>query len=455
MHLINSLLLQKRITYFIKGNSPMKKNFVIRLILLVSLFSLCIVTGCNEDANFFETIFAKKVKIKGKIDRSKSTNSDGTRASDNDYTLDQAEKVLIFYGRKYDLVNIHNDGTFTGRAPLGSATAVAFLTQDNQFIGNLFTGGINFIPLVSDNGDLTEIDLDELVLDGDRVIPANDPLENQIILSDAELEFMQEVGAYYKSLSKNIDMNNDGTPDAMQHGVIDITICSSFFAGKFGVNEFEPELGTFDQSSINYTIFMEGPIEWVSSSDNSIPENATITGPEENPCNDLRNAGNSYSNHTNFKVNFAKGSQDGVFQPFPPGIYTLHIDNKEFTFYYSSLNTFNYWVLAIPTLITNDAGEVTSIRLEYQFPNGTTIEPRNLISTGISVDISGMNYDNIYSYMAESNSSSDPDYDYYNHYLESPVPLSSIRYVRIGYGDLFGNECGNSWGVETMRIALN
>jgi len=433
----------------------MKKNFVIRLILLVSLFSLCIVTGCNEDANFFETIFAKKVKIKGKIDRSKSTNSDGTRASDNDYTLDHAEKVLIFYGRKYDLVNIHNDGTFTGRAPLGSATAVAFLTQDNQFIGNLFTGGINFIPLVSDNGDLTEIDLDELVLDGDRVIPANDPLENQIILSDAELEFMQEVGAYYKSLSKNIDMNNDGTPDAMQHGVIDITICSSFFAGKFGVNESEPELGTFDQSSINYTIFMEGPIEWVSSSDNSIPENATITGPEENPCTDLRNAGNSYSNNTNFKVNFAKGLQDGVFQPFPPGIYTLHIDNKEFTFYYSSLNTFNYWVLAIPTLITNDAGEVTSIRLEYQFPNGTTIEPRNLISTGISVDISGMNYDNIYSYMAESNSSSDPDYDYYNHYLESPVPLSSIRYVRIGYGDLFGNECGNSWGVETMRIALN
>ncbi|GEM_PF-595543 len=452
--LIAVLLVKIFITFTgksIRNIITMKTNPRTGIAVIFACILLFVVAGCNEDSNFFETLFSKKVKISGKIDRSKSGSSDNQKNTDNDYTLDQAEKVLIFYGRKYDLVNIRNDGSFSGRAPLGSATAVAFLTENNEFIGNLFVGGINFLPLVSDNGELSEIDLEELTLDGDRVIPANDPLGSQIILSEAELEFMNEVGAYYRSLSKNIDMNNNITPDVMEHGIIDITICSNFFAGKFGVNNSAAELGSFDASSINYTIFMEGPIEWISSSDNSIPENAYISGPADDPCTDLRNAGNSYSNNSNFKVNFARGLNDGVFLPFPAGIYTLHIDNQEFTFYYSNLNTFNYWVLAIPTLITNSENQVTHIQLHYQFPDGTEIDPQRLLSTGISIDISGENYNNILSQLYESGDGSDPEYDYHNIELETPISLDDIQSVRIGYGDLFGNECGNSWGKQLTQ----
>jgi len=411
--------------------------------ILITIILIFVTVGCDEDFHFI-----KKVRIKGKINKTKSSSSIKTKSTDNPYTLDDAEKVLIFYGRDYDLARIQNDGSFSGSAELGSATALAFLTENNEFIGNLFVGGMNFIPLQADNGDLSEIDLSDLILDGDRVIPSNDPINTQITLSDAEIQFMQEIGSYYKSLSKNIDMDNDGNPDMLQHGKIDITINSNFYAGKFGLDDVDAVFTNFDQSSINYSIFMEGPIDWVSSSDNSIPENATISGPAENPISDLRNAGNSYSNNSNFKVNFARGDNDGTFLPFPAGVYTLNIDNKEFTFYYSNLNTFNYWILAIPSLITNDQDQVTGIRLKYQFPDGTPVDPRKLLSSGIDVSINGSNYTNLADIRSESNSITDLSYDFYHIILDDPINLSDINSVNIMYFDLFGNNCGNGWDSD-------
>ena len=153
----------------------MRKVFGFFVCLSALVFMALFFSACNDD----KPLFIKKVRIKGKIDKSKSLTVLEPRSSDNPYSLDDAANVLIFYGRDYDLIKIKSDGTFSGQAPLGTATAMAFLTEDNTFIGNLFSGSLNFLPLVSNSGDLTDIDLEELTLDGYRVIPLNDPVQNQ------------------------------------------------------------------------------------------------------------------------------------------------------------------------------------------------------------------------------------------------------------------------------------
>ncbi|HEY6914621.1 MAG TPA: hypothetical protein VI413_08095, partial [Paludibacter sp.] len=113
----------------------------------------------------------RKIEIKGRIAKSDNVSAMKVK-TESAYTLADAKKALIFYGNEYNLVEISSNGSFSGKAPVGSATVVAFLTADNQFIGNLFAGGMNVLPLVGLADDLSTIDLSTLTLDGTRVIPA-------------------------------------------------------------------------------------------------------------------------------------------------------------------------------------------------------------------------------------------------------------------------------------------
>ncbi|MDD3686258.1 MAG: hypothetical protein PHE56_05765 [Bacteroidales bacterium] len=426
---------------------PKSQNFVgyqIRIVqTFVLLLSFSVTTGifssCDDEFHF-----VKKVKIKGKIVRSKGSTSDSEKSTKGEFSLDNAEKVLIFYGRDYDLVNIDNDGSFAGRAPVGTATTLVFLTENNEFIGNLYVGGLNFLPLVSANGEIEDIDLSELTLDGERVIPSNDPTIGVISLSATELAFMQEIGSYYKALSQNLDMNNDGTPDVLQDGKIDITFGCNYPGGKFGIGDDAPSLDPIFDSLIGYSIFMEGPLNLISSGDNSLPQNAVLTGPEENPSTDLYNSGNSYSNGSNFKVNFARGQGFGQLA-FEPGLYTMTIDSKDFTFYYSMIDFTEYFVRVIPTLVINSQNLVTAINFEYELPNGTSVNPRLLMGSGIDINISNSNNNFIYQFVSELNSPTDLDYNYYSFELEEPIEYSQISDIGLTFIDLFGNSCGSSW----------
>lgn len=413
----------------------------LRIFAVLSLFSFAILlfTACGDDYQY-----VKKVKIKGKIPRSKNANINSEKSSKGEFSLDDAEKVLIFYGRDYDLVDIDSDGSFSGRAPVGTATTLAFLTESNEFIGNLYVGGLNFLPLVSANGEIEDIDLSELTLDGERVIPANDPTLGIISLSATELAFMQEIGSYYKALSQNLDMNNDGTPDVLQDGKIDVTFGCNYPGGKFGIGDEAAVLDPIFDSLIGYSIFMEGPLSLISSGDNSLPQNAVLSGPEENPSTDLYNSGNSYSNGSNFKVNFARGQNNGRL-PFEPGLYTMTIDNKDFTFYYSMIDFPEYFVRVIPTLVTNSQNQVTAINFDYELPNGTAVNPRLLMGSGIDINISGFSGNFIYQFVSELNSSTDLDYNYYSYELEEPIDYSQINSLGLTFIDLFGNSCSSGW----------
>ncbi|MDD3861238.1 MAG: hypothetical protein PHW83_13680 [Bacteroidales bacterium] len=418
----------------------MKKCFWIFICFTTVIIMTIVFTSCNDDKPFF----IKKVKIKGKINNSKNGGSLATRSTDNPYTLGEATKVLIFFGRDYDLVNIKSDGSFSGNAPLGTATALAFLTDDNKFIGNLFSGDLNFLPLVSNSGDLSDINLDELILDGYKVIPSNNPIQNQIVLTNEEIEYMQQLGSYYEALSRNVDMSNDGELDILQHGRIDITFGTSCSGGRWGLSDTQqPIIEEQDSSEFGYSIFIEGPIDWISSSDNSLPTNSWLTGPEENSAINLNLDGEGYSNNSYFKVWF--NSHSLGIDSFPTGTYTLHIDNKEFLFHCSFVSSDQYRVIPVVTLLTNSQNQVTNILFSYQFKDGTPVEPRNILASGIDINICGENGNFLEQIVTSLYSSIDYGYDYYDVKLEDPVNYSEITSIGCTYIDIFGNSISNGW----------
>jgi hypothetical protein len=412
------------------------------VLLLVFVLVISLSGGCEKG------IFQKKIKIRGQIERGEQGVVPGAKTKLRGFTLDDAEKVLIFYGRDYDLANISSSGSFTGKAPFGSATAVIFLTGKNEFIGYLVTGGINFLPLPATGSNLSIIDLSTLTLDGEEVIPANDPIGTAIQLTQEEIAFMQQVGTYYKALSKNLDMDKDGIPDILQNWYLDMNTNMDFNAGKAGLNNTPAEILPSSQFELGYGIHMIGSNSLLTSIANSIAENATLTGPLDSPYTDIFNAGNSYINNKEFKVNFARGNNPQMSLPFGPGEYTLNIDNRQFSFFYENVNMGNYWLLAVPTFHTNAQNKVTHITFSYQFPDGTPANPRTLMRSGIDINISDHSYNRIIELLSEENSHLDTSYDYFQINLDNPIDFSTILSIKVVYTDMFGNRCANGWSAD-------
>lgn len=408
------------------------KTFIYTLLLTIFLAS------CDKDY-----VRIEKIRLKGQISAVAMAPNSLNKVPTAGYTLADAAKVLIFYGSDYDLVTIKSDGSFSGRAPLGSASCVVFLTENNQFIGSLFVGGCYLLPLVGLDDDVKEINFSTLTLSGTRVIPANDPIGSTIILTDEELAFLREVDSYYEALAKNIDMDNNGTPDVMEGKLMQLYETNSFKGGTWGTDTQAPILTEPSQITLDYGIHMVGPNAWLSNTANSVAENAQLRGPANNPHSDIINSGNSYINNKEFKLNFARRSsnqQPMTYLPFDDGVYTLSIDNKELTFNYIQVNMSNYLIFAVPTLHINASNQLTSISIRYQLPNGSPVVPRNVMSSGVDVRIGEQ-----LEIRTSTNAKYDDDYDYYTVELENPIAMSSVSTISLSYFDILGNQYNVWW----------
>lgn len=396
--------------------------------------------ACHDD---YET---RKIVIKGKISKSGKVDASRVRSSENAYTLADARKAMFFYGVEYGLFDIKSDGSFSGKAPTGTATVIVFLTADNQFIGNLFAGGLNMLPLVGLSDDVGVIDLSTLTLDGTRVIPTNDPIGNQIQLTGDELNFMREVGAYYESLAKNIDTNNDGEPDLLKKIQLDINTVVNIAAGKWGDNTNPPELSAIEDFKISYGLRIYG---FKESKINL--ETIQLTGPLNNPYNDIQKTQTATTPSDGFIVIFRHGSEPDygpwgtTFLPYENGTYSVKLNAADVrTFNYSNVNMRNYMVIAIPTFKIDDTGNIKSITMEYKLPDGSIVDPRRLLIGKVRIDILAKN-DQSYHADGLYGSINVSGYNYYEKIIDKPMLLSDILKVNLAYVDLLGNEYDFLW----------
>jgi len=402
-------------------------------ILIIFILGVMIFSGCKKDNNHN---LDHGVLIKGTLTDNK------TKSTKSGLTLSDADKIMVIYGQMYEVVDI-NDDSFALYAPPGSATALIFVSKDLEYIGHLSVGGLNMLPLVNlSDGENTVIDLSTLTLDGDRIYPENDPVGEEILISEEFIELLQELGAFYESLSENIDTDSDGEPDYFSDSHIMINTIFWADAGICGVNDSLPhlfgELNSDIQEVKMYFMFN------IRGGYGIIPENINVAfnGPEGNPHTNI-NVGDNYCYFPNCQFGFQSTFDRSDEQPFETGVYNFSLDGSTFyKLHYYKVDVERFLVVARPRLITDEQGNVTSISINYASTNSQIVEAPDFITTlrvelmpfgGGNCVVVGDNPDNAIT-------------DYSNVIISEEINVDDIERVTITYTDIVGNDYNIKWG---------
>jgi hypothetical protein len=399
----------------------MKKTFLF-LILFAIILSNCKKDNNDDDNNNNNNNNNPSgVIIKGKIS--------GSKKGGDSLSLSDARKVIITWATNYAIVDITAD-SFSIGANMGTACALIFLDENYQYIGNLCTDGLEMLPLGNlSNGENTVIDLSTLTMVGTHVIPSHDPFGNEIIITQEEMASFQEVDAFYESLAKNIDTDNNGSPDVLNNTQIFIT--SRFFlntGGHWGTDSVP--VSPFDTSnySISYAL-----VVWPGTALNVPDENNLIlTGPAGDPYSNISLLCFIQQTGGGFYAAFKRDTlPPGTSAPFKKGIYTLTLNGTEaHTFEYCNINAKYNLVVASPTLHTNSEGKLTSISIEYKLPNGSIVSPENILSD-VNVQLTDSTSFQFYS---------SPQQDgFYTFTPDVPLDISALVKVMVTYSDIMGN----------------
>jgi len=405
-------------------------------LIFISLILIGIVSCDKEESNNVGVI------IKGRISQS-SAKSSGSK-SDPALPLSDATKLFV--------VNLNNgrlisefiditDGAFSANAKMGTATALVFLGANNTYIGTLSTQGLNLLPLGNlEDGENTAIDLADLTLNGTSVIPSHDPFGNEIIISDDEINRLKEIDGFFESLAKNIDANNDGKPDVLDNRQLFIKTRFGVKAANWGLNNTPALLSDIDMTNIDYMIELQGEDGF------SMPNQISLSGPAGNPYNDI----STYFINPDGNGGFYSGiRRSGYGALFEKGVYSIDIDGYACTMEYSNDKAGQNQIFVLPTLHTDNDGKVVTITLEYKLPDGTSVDPVNIL-TDVMIQFSDANMNQFYTSPYLKNEGADLSgctcvSGVYSFKPDAPIDISVLDKVLISYNDLLGNTYSIEW----------
>jgi len=415
----------------------MKQGPVLLLCLPVFLF-----TSCDRIDSALSGI-----QIKGTISSETKKNSSDS-GEYTAYTLNNASKVLVFNSSgEYEIFEI-KDSTFAVRALQGTAVALVFLADDNTFIGSLQSGGLNVLPLVSlSDGENTVIDLSTLRLEGTDVLADNNPFGSEILLSEEEIERFRQFGSFFKSLSENLDTDSDGKADILDKKELFVSTMHNIYCGSWGLNE---QNAVIDTTHIYIDYFLR-----IWGGKNLTPDNAqlTLSGPEG--LTDAETINSDFAPAPDGFISFFNRPTDqSLQQPFQTrfpafrnGIYTLQIDGADYQLHYSGVDAEYFFVLAIPTVHTNENDEIISVSVEYRDLGGEVIEPENFVYQTM-VQLGGNNTQLSQIGSIWESPKAKFNTELYNFVLPGPVPLSDLTNIGVCYVDLVGNSYMISFNQE-------
>jgi hypothetical protein len=404
---------------------------------LILIFTVLIVVVCCEKDN---NSYSSGVLIKGSI----SNNNQKTAGLKSTVSLSLSDAKKIF------VVNIDNgqlkskfldiiDGSFTDTAKIGVATALVFLDSNNQYIGTFSSRGLNLLPLSNlTDGENTTIDLADLTMVGNSIIPSHDPFGNEIIITDAEVERLKEIDGFFESLAKNIDADNDNILDVLNDKQLFIKTRFWLQANYWGLNESAPKLSDIDTVNLGYSIELDGAKGF------SRPNNIALSGPLEDPYNDIST---QFINENGDGGFYAGISRTGGL--FKKGTYTVNIDGNNYTLDYSNIDSRQNLLFVLPTLHTNNQGQLVSISLEYRLPDGTSIDPVNIV-TDVMIQLNDDLGNQFYNSPWLKNKDASIEgcncvNGLFSYTLDVPIDISRLLKITIPYNDLLGNTYFINW----------
>jgi hypothetical protein len=413
-------------------NIPNTKRYIMKDLFLFALLTVLLI-GCKKDHGTTGII------IKGTTSESSNKTGDShSGAAAN--SLDDVRKVLVFdihigsfISRFVDIT----DGAFSYTSSLGVATTLVFLDEQNRFIGTFSDQGLNLLPIFNlTDGDNTVIDLSTLTLNGSSVIPSHDPLGNEIIISQEEIDRLDLVSGYFETMAKNIDTDNDSILDVLNNRQLYMKTRFNFLGGQWGLNGTAP---VFSKSLSGYQVEVDG------GSGFSHPGNIVLSGPATNPYPDINLNANNPDGNGGFYAVFGRQS----FSPFESGTYSLSIDGSNHTLDYTFIDPEVNLVFVLPTLHTNTEGKLVSISLEYRQSDNTPIDPINIL-TDVMVQFTNTSDIQFYDTPRLINESVTLEgcnciKGLYSYTLDTPLDITQLRDVTVSYNDLLGNNYFIRW----------
>ena len=403
--------------------------------LILLIFVAVLLTSCEKD-NDNNIDNNSGVIIKGKIPGMKKKGE----------SLSEAKKIFVIkihWGTLiYSFVDIV-DGSFIHSSETGIVTALVFLDENDQYIGTLSPQGLNLLPLCNlTDGDSTIIDLEALTPVGTSIIPTHDPLGNEIIITEAEINSLKEIDGYFESLAKNIDADNDGILDVLNNK--QLYIINRFHisaAGQWGLDNLDPHINDSALNSVRYAMHIQGG-SWFS-----YPNSVELSGPAGSPYKEYSTICIESGNDGFFSIIFAEEGFDSPV-PFESGTYTITIDDNTYTQDYYNIDVEHSLLFVIPTLHTNSEGKLVSISLEYELPDGTTINPANILSD-VSIGLVDASRNSLHDSPRLINKLTEGDdccvEGLFFYTLNTPLDISELAQVFIGYSDLLGNTYIINW----------
>ena len=259
---------------------------------------------------------------------------------------------------------------------------------------------------------------------------------------------MKELGGYFESLAKNIDADNDGTPDILSNRQLRISSHFSIYGGSWGTDTKAPSAVDTSKLYINYHVRIEGNISMAPANDNTV----VLSGPVDDPYNNI--VKQRFTADKDCFISFFQRQSDSqlfspfgtAFLPFKKGTYNFTLDgNQIFTLNYSNIDAKFYMVVATPTIHTASDGTITSVSLEYHLPDNTPVEPKNFI-TVLQLQFNDK-ANNHYSIGAlyESVKSNQTITDFKNVPVTFSLSITNLQSLSVNYNDLLGNEYDASW----------
>jgi len=406
-----------------------------RNLIIVFTFLFAIVS-CNKDKNSN----GSGIIIKGKISQSASMKSAGAKSL-NTIPLSDAKKVFVV---KINIGNLNSqfiditNGSFTATADMGMATALVFLDANSKYIGTLSTQGLNLLPLNKlTDGENTTIDLADLTLGGTGVTASHDPLSNEIIISDAEINRLKQIDGFFESLAKNIDADNDNVLDALNDKQLFIKTRFWINANHWGANT-PPLMSDININDIGYQIELDGDKGF------SKPSNIILSGPLDNPYTDISTSFINADGNGGFYAGISRSG--GLFRK---GTYSIDIDGSIYTLDYSNIDARPNLLCVLPTLHTNSEGKVSSISLEYKLPDGSPIDPVNIL-TEVMIQFSNDLGTQYFSSPWLRNEGAKIDHctcvnGLLTYTPDSPIDITHLKGITIPYNDLLGNTYFINW----------
>jgi hypothetical protein len=404
----------------------------------ISLFAILILfAGCNKDNNTGNGNGNGMIPIKGSLSGTTKSKSDLTSS------MTDAKKVLVFSKYYYSITDIV-DGHFNVNGQMSTGVALIFLDGANHYIGTLSTRGLNMLPLGNlPDGENTVIDLSSVTLEGKSVIPSHDPFGYEIRISETELNSLRTLDDYYASLSKNIDADNDGAPDVLTNKELVLNTIFGVPSGTWGLNNKKPVL---KQGVIKYTLEFAG-----GSALTFANGNIALSGPAGDPYTDI----SLWGYHMNpgaergFLASFGRNNNggDNMHPPFKKGTYTLTLNGSQnYTLEYSNIDVQNSLVIVAPTLNTNSEGKLVSVSLNYTLPNGDPVEPASIL-TNVMVQLVDPSQKMIY---VNDRSRLNYKTGFSTVTCETPVDISKLMVINVGYDDLLGNTYLIVWNEASL-----